>query len=148
MKLYAFHRIFSMPDTHDFPFLRFGADIQAGGKGIPSQDQGVITACYEGIGEAPVNRPSIVDDPGGLSMHDPFGPDHLGTKGITDCLVSQADPHDWNSLMKLPDHIHADPRFLGRTGARGNEDGIRFQFPNFTGGYPVISVEHVLGNQA
>ena len=44
MKLYAFHRVIPVPNTHDFPLLRLGTDLQARGKGISFQDQGMITA--------------------------------------------------------------------------------------------------------
>ena len=51
MKLDSLYQVLLVTEAHDFPFRRLGRDLEAGGDGLPLDDEAVIAGRLEGIRE-------------------------------------------------------------------------------------------------
>ncbi len=103
MKLDPLHGPSPVPEPHDLPFLRLRADLQAVREGFPLHDERVVAPGGKGAGEPLEDRPPVVEDRGGLAVHDPPRPDDPAAEGVADRLVAQADPHDGDPRVERPD---------------------------------------------
>ena len=112
MELHPFHLMSSVSQPHDLPFLCPGAYFKTFRQRLSFYNKRVVTGCLKGIGQAAINGLPVMKDGGGLAMPDPFGPDHIAPKGIANGLMPQADAHDGNDLIKLPDHFNRNARLL------------------------------------
>src|SRR5437667_291092 len=66
-----------------------------------------------------------------------------GPKG----LVAEAHSQDRHFAGEVPKNIHADPGFLGRTRARGNNNVLRSNSFDLAHGDLIIPADHHLGTQ-
>ena len=83
-----------MAHAHDLVLIGPGNDLEKIGQGAGPDDQAVVTSRLERVGQASINPLAIVVDQGNLAVHDPVGPDDLGTVNVADALVPQADSQD------------------------------------------------------
>ena len=113
MKLDAFRLVLPVSQSHDLAFFGPRAYFEAFRHRFSIENERVVSNRLKRIGQPAVDRLTIMKNEGGLAMSDPFGPDDLASKGVSNRLMSQADSHDGNDLAKLPDHFNSHPRFLG-----------------------------------
>ena len=98
MKLDPFHLMSWVSHPHNLAFLGPRAYLETFRQRLSVDDERMVPGCLKGVGQAAVNGLTIMENGGGLAVHDPLGPHHLATKGVSNGLVPQADPHDGNGL--------------------------------------------------
>ena len=127
---------------HNLAFLGPRAHLEAFRQCLSVDDERMVPGCLKGVGQAAENGLTIMKNGRGLAMHDSLGPHHCRSKGVSNGLMAQADPHDGNGLVKMSDHLNRDSRFLGRTGTRGEEDGRWFQLSDVFQTKGIIPLDH------
>src|SRR5690242_18120614 len=82
-------------DAHDFPFVSFGGDLKERRQGVPFDHQGMIASGQEWVRHSSEEVPSVVFDRRGFAVHHPVIHDHIRTKSMSDALVPEAYPQQW-----------------------------------------------------
>ena len=118
MKLHAPDRKILVPDSHDFPFLGFRRDLQAGGNGLSLDDERVVTGRGKRIGHVLEEILAVMPDGGGLAMHHAIVHHHLRSERMPDALVPEADSEKGDERPERPDDVVGKAGFPGRTGPR------------------------------
>src|SRR5215831_10123111 len=117
MKLHAVDRPLAMAHAHDGAVVRPRADFERVRNRI-RDNEGVVTAGDEWLGDAAENAAAVVFHAGHLAMHQYRRADDVAAEGVTDRLVSEADAEHRDPRSITPDQFHANPGVLRATGAR------------------------------
>ena len=79
-------------DSHDFSLVRMSGDGKAIGQRRGFHDKRMIAGCDERGGKIFEQLRPIVPDGGSLAMHQFGRPDDFPPEGLTNALVSEANP--------------------------------------------------------
>ncbi|MPN19706.1 hypothetical protein SDC9_167078 [bioreactor metagenome] len=67
----------------------------------------------------------VMRDHGSFAVLQRFCTDDIPTIGISDCLMSEADPQQRHFSSKFPDHIYANPGIFRHARSRGKDDAVQ-----------------------
>jgi hypothetical protein len=88
MKLHSLHIHRSMPQPHDLVLRGPGTDLEAIGKRLALDEQGVIPRSLERRRQPLEDAASVMQYRRGLAVHEPSGANHPAAECLADCLVS------------------------------------------------------------
>ena len=140
MELQPISRMLPVCQRHNLTVIVPCSHLQTGRKiGLPC-NQRVITAAGYRLGQALKQRTGQIQvNLAGLSVHQHIGADNRSAKGLTDGLMSQANPQNRKSSAECANGFngHAGILRISRTG-RQNQC-LRLHFRNFFHGDFIIA---------
>src|SRR6185436_16720614 len=83
-----------VPEAHDLSLGRPRAYLEHVGERRALDQERVVARRDERVRELREDRATVVQDGGGLAVHEPFGSDHATPEGLTNRLMAEADPED------------------------------------------------------
>ncbi len=129
MKLHAPDEQFPVLESHDFAFFRIRDDFQAIWESGALQNEGVVAGRFKTIGQSREKPFPAMANGGGLAVHQTFRSNYFPAEILAHALVPETNPEN----RFLPDESLYDfqtaARLVGVAGSRGNNDGVRGQFP-------------------
>ena len=130
MELDALDVVGPVPEPHDLTLLGPGRDLQDRRERLALDDERVVTAGRERVGEPGEDPLAVVVYRARLAVDDPHVADHLGAEGLADRLVAEADPQDRQLAGELADGGERHARLVRRARARREDEPVRQEGPD------------------
>jgi hypothetical protein len=124
MELNAVRVVLAMFQSHDFPLLRNGGDLQLGRDGI-IDDQRVITHGFKGRWNTFENSLAVMCDVGCLAVHQALGPVHSAAEDCTQALVTETNAKHGDFAAEVSDGIGGNAIILDRLARSGGDHQVR-----------------------
>ncbi len=131
MELHTIGGVFAVFERHDLTFDGGGDDFQLGRDRFVDH-QRVIAHGFEGRRDAIEDAVPVMDDAGGLAVHQARSAAHLAAEDRAQALMAQADSQHRDFAVEVFDRLGGDAVILdGFAGAGGDDQVIRFEGDQF-----------------
>ena len=111
-----------MAYRHDFVFLCPCGDLEVGGEGAGTDDEGMVACGVEGVGQADEEAFVVVVDGRDFAVHEPPVAFDGCAPDVTDALVAEAYAQGREPGPEVFEDVAGNAGFFGGAGAGGNDD--------------------------
>src|SRR5438270_4691210 len=123
VELHAVGPVALVPEAHDDPVMRPGADLELVRDGAGIDHQGMVSSGLEGDRQAREWGPAVVVNPARHPVPRRVAPDRAA-EGLAESLVAEADAQDGQVPGELPDRLERDAGIVWRAGTRRDHEGV------------------------
>lgn len=149
MELHPVDRQLPVAEAHDRPVFKLGVNLKAVGQAVTLDNQRVIARGRKRRGQPGKDTGSAVMHRAQLAMHDVICPHDLAAKGLSDCLMSEADPHQGRACFgRCHCEGQTDPGLIGIAGTGREQDAAWSQAHRLLDIDGIVAVYHHLRPEA
>src|ERR1700733_12138520 len=126
MKLHPECRAVTVLNAHDNSIVGLRAHLELRGGARSLDDERGIARRRKGSVQTTKEPARIVRNARHLAMHRRWRAHDIAAEGLSDRLMTKADPEHWRRSARRANEIDTNARFVRRARTGGEDDGVRF----------------------